>query len=148
MLLINLHTYMCSWKWKGKKIITLVVALQFSCCCSAIPRKDWRGVRGALALALSASDRCSNRVFVINSTLLALKTLHSCPFIISLLSERQPHIPALLLAIYIYIFVYNLLHYILNIINIIITYNNKYLPFKTNFISIYISSDYGICKTC
>lgn len=61
----------------GMKITLVVVALQLSCCCSAIPRNDCKGVLGARALALSASDKCSNRVLVINSTLLALKTLHS-----------------------------------------------------------------------
>jgi hypothetical protein len=76
------------------------MALQLSCCCSVIPRNDCKGVLGARALALSASDKCSNRVLVINSTLLALKTLHSCPFIISLLSERHPHKPALFLIQY------------------------------------------------
>jgi hypothetical protein len=65
---------------------------------SAIPKKFCRGVLLFLLLALSVSVRCSVRVLVTSSTLEALKTLHWWPFIISFLSDRQPHTPALFLS--------------------------------------------------
>jgi hypothetical protein len=67
---------------------------------SAIPKKFCRGVLLFLLLALSVSVRCSVRVLVTSSTLEALKTLHWWPFIISFLSDRQPHTPALFLQIH------------------------------------------------
>lgn len=95
-----IYLYRESTVYRKMTITLVVMVLQLSCCSSVIPRNDCKDVLGTRALALSVSDKCSNLVLVINSTLLALKTLHSWPFITSLLSERHPHKPALFLIIH------------------------------------------------
>lgn len=59
--------------------------------------KEFRGKRLYATLFLSSELKCSVRVFVTSSTLLALNTLQSLPLMLSTLSERQPHIPLLFL---------------------------------------------------